>query len=273
MAGEFEFRGILPGSYELVADESNSNSTGLARHPLRSGRTRVEVGNKDVTDIIVVLYPAQDVKGRVSVEGNTMPFSYSSVRMSLQDFHSVTVMGNYPVTVDASGAFAISQLPEGNYRFQGSLGIPSEAFGLPPAFYVSDIRQNGQSIYDSGLEIGPNPPDDVEVVLRQNGGSVNVSVVGADQRPYNGASIALVPQGIRRQNRPLYKATFGRVADDHFVFQDVTPGEYKVFAWESLPPFSAFQNAAILEKSETFGQILSVRPGISSEVQVRFIPK
>lgn len=267
----FEFRGIFPGSYDLVVDDPTGASSGFPSRPLRSGRVRVDVGSKDVIDVTVVLHPTVELKGTIRVDGSKAPLPFQPFGLSLQDIYSVIVTGNYAATVDRSGSFVIPNVPVGAYRFKGSAGSPSSAFNLPSDAYVFDIVQGGRSVYDSGIVVGPEVPDDIQVTVRMDGGSVNGNVVDADQKLFKGARVALVPQGTRRQNGTLYRATFG--GDDHFSFRGIAPGQYKLFAWESLPLYTAYQDETILTKAETRGQFVNIQAGIATAAQVRVIPK
>ncbi|HLQ79099.1 MAG TPA: hypothetical protein VK210_17200, partial [Terriglobia bacterium] len=74
----------------------------------------------------------------------------------------------------------------------------------------------------------------------------------------------------RRQNAALYK--FG-ITDDmgRFTLRGVAPGDYKLFAWESIP-ITAWQNADYIAKYEPRGRPLRVESGTRSSVALSLIP-
>jgi hypothetical protein len=116
--------------------------------------------------------------------------------------------------------------------------------------YVDDIRQNGTSVYDSGFDVGVEPPTPVQILVKSGAGSVE----GVAQA---GAIVALIPAS-RRANRALY---YGATADGTGAFgmRGVAPGEYKIIAWDSIPA-GAYLNAEFLKKYEDSGDSITVTP-------------
>jgi hypothetical protein len=72
-----------------------------------------------------------------------------------------------------------------------------------------------------------------------------------------GAMVALVPDG----HRQVYALYYGATADGvgAFVMRGVAPGDYKIFAWESLPA-GGYLNADFLKKYEDSGRAVTVTP-------------
>jgi hypothetical protein len=166
--------------------------------------------------------------------------------------------------VEASGEFKFAAVPPGQYALQ--ITIPSD-------LYLAEMRVGTKSIYDDGaIDVGIEPMDPVEVVLRRDGGSVRVAITGRD--PAAGVSyakrIVLVPVE-RRKNALLYKVT-AFTDSSHEVVGSVAPGRYRVFAFQQLPPGGAEQNADFMAKYEDFGVTIEVAAGQTIDVQVPFIP-
>lgn len=95
---------------------------------------------------------------------------------------------------DTTREIVFVNVPGGRYGFQVS--------GLPQNAYVSDIRTGGLSVYDNGLEIGPDPPQPIEVIVNTDASSIEGSVLGLKQPSTPAATVVLVPQS-RRQNSAL----------------------------------------------------------------------
>jgi protocatechuate 3,4-dioxygenase beta subunit len=135
---------------------------------------------------------------------------------------------------------------------------------VPISHYVEDILQNGRSIYDTGLEVGTNEPDPVQIVLKSGAGTVEGAVVDAADKPVAGATVALVPLN-RRENASLYRnIVTGQTGN--YSLRGITPGEYKLFAWPAQVN-GAFYNAEFLAKYEESG--LPITVGANSKATVK----
>src|SRR6188474_18773 len=112
------------------------------------------------------------------------------------------------------------------------------------------------SVFDSGFTVSTRSNDPIQVVVGSGAGTVSGVVQESPLKGFAGANVALVPEASRRGNLALY---FAATSDAYgrFVIRSVPPGDYKLFAWESIRPF-AYQNAAFLAKHEERGRIVHV---------------
>jgi hypothetical protein len=94
-------------------------------------------------------------------------------------------------------------------------------------------------------------------------------VLDALRKPVPTARIALVPERSRRQNLLLYKAA---VSDSKgsFTMSGVAPGQYSLFAWESLPG-TAYMSAEFMAPYETKGQAVTITEGAVANTEVKLI--
>jgi len=125
------------------------------------------------------------------------------------------------------------------------------------------------SVYDNGLLIGTQTVNVLEVDVRTNGGSVDVTVTGSDQKPAAGKTVVLVPAASRRQNPSLYKVA-STDAQGRMSFGNLAPGQYKLFAWESVET-DAWVNPDFMANYEQYGLGLSVGSNEKISGQVRAI--
>jgi hypothetical protein len=72
----------------------------------------------------------------------------------------------------------------------------------------------------------------------------------------------------QRHNILLHKTTTLIGPPGSFSFRNVPPGDYKVFAWESVPPLDAEKNPEFVSVYEPFGASVTVVEGTC--VQVSF---
>jgi hypothetical protein len=278
--GAFVVRGLLPGSYDLIArlpaplGWGPQNGPERATNPWAFGRVPVEIGGADVDNVNVVVHQGVDVTGRVTVDGQGVP---AAVRVTLQPDDNAALYNNYFGTISnwapflaADGSFTFPFMPESHYRFRVGLlqgptrapvanaqgQMPPPPVPLPPNAYVADVQLGGRSVYDEGLTVGADPIAGLEVIVKSDGGTIEGTVTGADKKPLVGRTVVLVPERARRGNFALYKAT---ASDEQGEFRlaRVPPGAYRLFAWDSVVP-GAYESAEFIERYESRGTDVKV---------------
>jgi hypothetical protein len=270
--GTFEILNVPPGSYDLFARLPIATGWGglappeRATTPLAFGRTSVEVRGGNVAGVNVLVHQGVDVKGRITVDGQPPPAN--SIRVSLAPDDSAARVGEMQIAntfdqisrylpqIGQDGSFTIPVIPEGHYRLQVSFTVQA------PNSYVAEIRQGAASIFDTGLTVGRETANPIEVVVNTNGGSIEGNVLTADRKTVPRTTVVLVPATNRRQNSALYKFT-QTDAQGHFSMTGVAPGSWKVFAWESVKP-GAYQNPEFMQKYEARGTSVTVTAGMRS---------
>ncbi|HEX4999565.1 MAG TPA: carboxypeptidase-like regulatory domain-containing protein [Terriglobia bacterium] len=256
--GSFELRNVLPGSYDLWASAPDGKgATGW-------GRTRIDVTDRDLDNVSIPIKPDVEIKNHVSVDGAPyeMPASPPARTVGLR-FVGRAMPQSVAFNTCQTFAGAKCHAPEGRYRVS--------AFNLPTRnAYVEDIRLNGVSIYDEGLDL-VGAQAHVEVIIRTNGASVKGTVTDSEGHPFASALITLLPPQSRRVNPSLYLTTQANYAGE-FAINGVPPGEYKALAWESVSG-DAFMNSAFMEPFEQRGKVINVTPGPPTNVGLTVIPR
>ena len=166
------------------------------------------------------------------------------------------------VTSDATGVYLFPGIPESLYAVTVS--------GVPQNSYVADIREGGASVYDSGLTVGARAETLIDVLISSGAQSIRGTVRNAEGKPAASATVVLVPPEARRQNPSLFR-TFRTNINGEFSVNNVAPGDYKLFAWETLPN-TAYMNAAFMEKYEVRGRPVTLAPGGDSNLELTLIP-
>jgi beta-lactamase regulating signal transducer with metallopeptidase domain/5-hydroxyisourate hydrolase-like protein (transthyretin family) len=264
--GKFETQGILPGSYFLLGRLPANNANGGAGFAF--GRVAVEVGNDDIGGLAIKVDRMVDVVGRVTVDGR-VPQNVP-VRVTLRVDDSAMKIGIYsalsgrytPVT--ENGEFRMIGVPPGPYHVDVGPG-------LPPGFYVSNVRLGARNVFDSGFEIGSQAPDPLLVEVSSGAGTVEGVVQNAAGKPVVGVTVVLAPPENRRQNRVL----FHQVVTDkngRFTIPNVAPGGYKLFSWQRPLPAGTWFNEGFMARHEANGRPVNVAQGGTLTQQITVIP-
>jgi protocatechuate 3,4-dioxygenase beta subunit len=140
---------------------------------------------------------------------------------------------------------------------------------LAPNLYIEDVRSGGQSVFDSGFDIGAQTPSAVQVALRSGASVIEGTVLDENRKPVANAAVALVPPAPSRQNRARYR-TATTNESGKFTIGSVGPGEYKMFAWRDVPA-GAYFNSWFLARYEEMGVPVQVS-GRNATVTVELTP-
>jgi protocatechuate 3,4-dioxygenase beta subunit len=298
--GEFEIRGVLPGSYDLVATVPDGSGR------LIPGKVRVEVGNRDVEGVALEIRPGVEVKAQVFLDGKQIPISpppavdipgpiqlpnpqgggvlplppppsrppagaslipagtWARVLLRSKEIYPQVFesAASRSMTSDSAGAWLWSGVPEGAYTVQSG--------GAPANSYLADVREGGASVYDSGFIVGDRGPIVIDVVFTSGAKSIRGTVHDAAGKPVASATVVLVPPIERRRNTMLYRTTRTNLSGE-FSLSNLAPGDYKLFAWESIPN-TAYMHAAFLEKHESRGLSVTLGAGGESTFDLTVIP-
>lgn len=271
--GKFEISGVTPGSYTLMATWSDEDKQYFARLP-------VEVGGANVEGLELVIRPGVDVGGSVRVEGQLSPGAVgesqiagatpggSATQLDLTELR----VGVWPreefgfggnsgrVRKDAS--FVVQNVADGVYRVS--------IWQLTGDYYLKAARLGGEDVLEQDLTISGPPPGSLELVVSPAGGRIDGVVLNAQQLPFSSAQLVLVPEPRRRPRSEWFKTTatdqYGR-----FTLRGISPGEYKLFAWEEMEP-GAYQDPEFLKLYEGRGTAVRVEEGSRLRVELKLIP-
>lgn len=258
-SGEFEVRGLTPGSYTAMA------AIGKAGIWRISPTVNVDVGATNMEGIVLTIGNYVSVPGRIRVEGDAA-LDMKSLRVHERAGGPTSDSGYYDPgeRVAEDGMFKLSDLIPDRYG--------AAVTGLPDGFYTKSIRVGETDITYSGFELRDGPPPRIDVLVSPKAATVSgVVQTGDTNKPAAGATVVLVPTDKERAPiAELYRhATtdqFGR-----FAFRSVVPGEYKVYAWEDVES-TAWMDPEFMKPLQGMGESVTVDEGDQASVQVNLIP-
>jgi hypothetical protein len=243
--GRFDFA-VASGSYMLMADYFEGGKHLFARVPL-------DVGASDIDNVAVTMQTGFSVTGTVRIQTQSQqPARKLQFGVTLRPSDSTLPPGQ--VKWDTNGtSFSFADLMPGSYRLES----------FPPApFYVRSATLGGQDILSGEFTVsaGAGP---IEIVLSDDGGSIEGDVVNADGQPVSGGVMAL------RNGRAVIVP-----ANGHFKLQNLAPGDYKAYAWDdsSQVPYA---DADWMGRYAGAGTDVSVASGQSAQVKLTLqdVPK
>jgi hypothetical protein len=255
--GNFDFSGIIPGSYIISASFGRE---GKAYGAWR----RIEVGNSDVNDAALAPSMAVELGGRVKVDGDKeIDLSKLSVNLQPSPFSPTVLMAPPSARVSAEGNFLI-------YASHDVYQV--EISGLPDDFYPKSVRWGDRDSANRtiDLSISEAVSGEVAVIVSPNGGRIEGVVKNEKDELTSGALVVLVPDSSHRQERFLFKEV---TTDENgrFTIRGIPPGEYKLFAWEDIEP-GACEDPEFMKPYENKGEKVTIEVSGSEARDLRVIP-
>jgi hypothetical protein len=201
--GKFDFR-VPAGSYMISADYFEAGKHLLARVP-------IDVGATDIDNVTVAVDSGFNITGQVRIDSQSRQTGgRQQFGMNLRPTEPTTGVGQLKWDTDHA-SFAFNDMSPGAYRL--------DAFP-PGPFYVKSATLAGQDMLNSEFSVAQSAGP-IEIVLADDGGSIEGDVVDADGQPAMGGIIAL------RNGRAAVFQSSG-----HFKLQNLAPGDYAVYAWD-----------------------------------------
>jgi hypothetical protein len=238
--GKFDFR-VTPGSYMLTADYFESGKRLMARVP-------VDAGTSDIDNLSVHLDNGFSVSGTVRVESSSGHPAPGQINVNLRPSENVNGTGQVKWEADRT-AFAINDIVPGSYRL--------DVFAQPP-FYVKSATLAGQDMLRGEISLS-QPAGPIDVILRDDGGSIEGDVIGADSQPVPSAILLLRSDG-RAANANLQTG-------GHFKLQNLAPGDYTIYAWDDVSAVE-YANPDWMRRYAGSGVPATVNPNQNTQVKL-----
>jgi protocatechuate 3,4-dioxygenase beta subunit len=264
--GQFEVRGVAPGTYSLMA------TAGTESHSLFA-REDIVVTAGDVEGIKLSPSPSFTMSGHIRVEGASNA-SITQYAVNLRPagspdnssiYISQDVFGTN-AAVDRLGNFEWGNVIRGNYVVQ--------VFGgdRPGGLFLKSAKIGGQDITTGFLAGGPATMD---LVVSYNGGSVEGKVVEKEgdadgDHPAANATVVAVPE---EKYRNLPDRFAGGATDQygHFTIRALPPGSYTLYAWEYVDE-NVYSDPDFLKSQESFGKAIKIEENSRQVLDLKLSP-
>jgi len=216
--GQFEFRGLLPGSYMLAAVVRDGEVT-------FSGRQQIDVGTRDVENALLPVRKGVPIRGSLQVEGAPIE-NLASLRVGLRPAESGPMFSGPPNgRVDADGNFVLENTGPEQYLVMVT--------GFPPGYYVKSARMGREDVLENAMDL-MRGAGALEIVVADGAGEVEGAVMGSDQKPFPGATVVLVPDSEQRRKMQQFYKIATTDQSGRYKLSSIDPGGYRIYAFDDI---------------------------------------
>ncbi|PYS53038.1 MAG: hypothetical protein DMG13_14045 [Acidobacteria bacterium] len=255
--GAFEILNVPPGSYYIVGqridDEPNRSRTVVP----------IEVRDDDIDDFQLIAAEGHDIRGQVRVEGSTIRQLVTppmrQLNVVLKPIADPASLLEAAPAVYPDGTFVLPGLPSGEYRISVT--------GMPPEFYIKSARFGSVDVLENGISVRGVVAGSLDVVLSNNGGRIEGSVLDPGATSAGHGYVVLVPETPRPERSDLYKAVATGV-DGRFTITGLAPGRYRMVTSPNFDPYT-YRDPAFMEAFKDRSYRLSIAAGELVNVELR----
>jgi protocatechuate 3,4-dioxygenase beta subunit len=212
--GKFEMRGVVPGSYYVMAGTRDEDS--------QAGRRDVEVGDGDVENVNINLTEGAEMRGSVKFVDFTGK-QPDAMNIMLQPKRAGMFFGMSSATAKPDGSFALKGVfPEDYVTVIGN---------LPTDTFIKSVKVSGDETATTGFNGAKGST--MEIVISGRAGKIEGTVTDADGKPFAGATVVLTSDKPFRTRRTSTETT-STDQYGHFTFRGLRPANYQVGAWQDI---------------------------------------
>jgi hypothetical protein len=254
--GVFEMKRVIPATYVMFAttrDGSQSGFTRLTIGPPRDLKPIVELG-----DFMIGPGVTTNIRLFGDLPASADLRSVKFLLVPLEDY----IPAPKPSVIDARGALSILNVQPAEYLLSAS--------GLPNTAYIKAARMDQRDVLERFVQVQYDVQSPLDIQLAFDAGQISGTVADASNKPIDRATVVLVPDKARRHRPDQYRAVVSST-DGKFSIVGIPPGDYKVFAWDTIEP-NAWMNAEFMLTYEEVGVAMMVKPTEKLAAQLRVIP-
>jgi hypothetical protein len=270
--GTFEIRDVAPGTYVITGQIAEVNAQGVPAPQLPPGQgparpsasAPVTVSSADIDGVVLNIVNPLSIPGRLIVEGQELSsvqgFERIRVQLSQADSMPFTQQSPQFQTLISDGTFREDNALPGQYRLS--------VVAMPPDFYIKEARFDQNDVLNSPLAFNGSVRTALDIVISPKAGQVEGTVMNDKHEPAPGIQVVLIPD-LHRERTDLYKTSLS-AANGRFNMRGITPGDYKLYAWEAIELFGYF-DSDLVQKFESQAKPVHINESGKLTVEVSVI--
>jgi len=280
--GTFEIRNVISGSYWLRATMSTNADDPVPANLVNTARTAVElldlvlgsnrgtaqipidVTNSDIENANLTMMPTISLPVQLSLDNMQLNQlgGMDRIRVNLRNTNTSAPSSSQRSAFTDDGRGSIDNVTPGEYRVLATLGSQ-------PDLFIKDVRFGTKGALIDPVQITSQTSETLSVVLSNNGGRVDGTLLDAQSKPQTGIAVVLIPDASRDRTE-LYKNTTTDQTG-HYAFRGIPPGNYKLFAWEAIENYSYFDRD-VLAQYESQGKPVRIQESSKETFELKIIP-
>lgn len=256
--GNFEIRGVAPGSYTAWLMTSSGETTGSAQ--------AVEVTNSNIENLRLVPVPGGQVRGQVQVEGNrNLDLSaFAVILRPLDPDGYLGAIGSDEGKVKRDGSFTINNPSPGSYEVEVSANSSDYA-----NYFVKAVGAGGRELPEGVVSVTGGPLT-IAVVVSGNSAQLEGSVTNRNNLPARNATVVAIPSLQRKRQSDQFPTALSD-QNGQFHLRGLRPGDYTVFAWEDVES-GAWCDPEFVQANQSAGQAVHLAEGSQLSLSLKEIP-
>ena len=259
--GEFEFQDVPPGTYGIAGDSLDAG---------KGGGLKIVRVDSDLVNVALAFGSGVEISGTLRADGR---IDLSNVQIAIRLALSVDDGTDESSLEDAAGlspdfenisdrSFKIRNIYPGEYR------IDFRDSDLPEDSYIKEARYGGIDALTQPFQVQLSDSRKLEIVLGVSG-TIEGRIVNDRMIPVEGVTAVLIPNRLRTRPDLFKKAVADK--DGRFVLRGIAPGDYRLFAWDGLEPYSWF-DPEVVRPFEARGVAVHISESSKQSIEVKVIP-
>jgi hypothetical protein len=250
--GTFQISSVPAGSYQLVAMRMDRGAMVLGRMP-------VSVSSGDIDDVNLVLQGPVAITGSVRMPAG-VEVKPDSIQINLEPLDRL-MPGYARSALKPDGTFRIDSASRSQYAIRVS--------GAGEKLWVKSVKLGNQEVLSSGLDLeSAGSLAVIEITMSDEVGTIGGAVKDGDQ-PAAGRMVTLIPEPFPL-TLPQSLKTAQTGTGGTFSFQNVPPGNYRVYAWDEIT-YDLYSDPEFLKKHENDSIQVSVRAKATERAEPRVV--
>jgi protocatechuate 3,4-dioxygenase beta subunit len=255
--GNFEIRGVSPGSYTVTVMRSNGESAQVSHQDL-------EVVASDVNNLRLVPVQGSQIHGQLQIE-NSRRSDLTQLAVLLRPKNrsdSGVSIGSEQGRVKPDGSFELKDVSPGTYTVTVAGGSQSLR-----DYFLKRVIAGGRDVTDSGLVVPGGAAFSMNVLISPSGASILGTVLDDKNQPVGNATVVAVPDAAHQSQLDRYQQSMTD-QQGHFTLHGLNPGSYTVFAWEHVED-GAYYDPDFLKEYEPRGEAVRLAEGSRQTVLLK----